>query len=413
MRNKLNPNQIIEKAKEIYGDFYIFSKMNYTGYHSNFIIICPKHGEFQKDYVHFITRRQGCPKCSFEKSKEELNNQILAEEYNNKNFKEEYDKLIENAKKENRSKGKNYYELHHIIPKSLGGSNNKENLVLLTAEEHFRAHYLLWKFTETLEMQKALWVMIINSDVKKKKLTFEELGKLRIEANRKNNKAKTKEKKNRKIPIYCLELDKTFESAKEAAIFLGNEKYSSNILAVCRKEAKAFFEYENGLRYHWCKESEKEEFIKNKEALLYEESHKNEIRGKNISKAKKGNPVFSRRGKCYLSEESKKRIGEKNKNNKFWLNKHLSEETKKKISEARKGSISSFKGKQHSEETKKKIKQARSKAIKCIETDKIYSSCKEALLDLNVANKTNSSVIAKAAKSNKLCYGFHWSFVIS
>ena len=35
---------------------------------------------------------------------------------------------------------------HHIIPKSLGGSNDKSNLVLLTPEEHF-AHYYLWKFT--------------------------------------------------------------------------------------------------------------------------------------------------------------------------------------------------------------------------------------------------------------------------
>ena len=30
-----------------------------------------------------------------------------------------------------------YYEKHHIQPKSLGGSNKKENLVRLTAREHF------------------------------------------------------------------------------------------------------------------------------------------------------------------------------------------------------------------------------------------------------------------------------------
>lgn len=41
-----------------------------------------------------------------------------------------------------------YYEVHHIIPKSLGGSNNKDNLINLTAREHFICHWLLTKFTE-------------------------------------------------------------------------------------------------------------------------------------------------------------------------------------------------------------------------------------------------------------------------
>lgn len=36
-----------------------------------------------------------------------------------------------------------YLEEHHIIPKSLGGSNNKENKILLPARVHFIAHLLL------------------------------------------------------------------------------------------------------------------------------------------------------------------------------------------------------------------------------------------------------------------------------
>lgn len=39
----------------------------------------------------------------------------------------------------------NYYENHHIIPRSLNGSNSSENLVLLTAREHFICHWLLVK----------------------------------------------------------------------------------------------------------------------------------------------------------------------------------------------------------------------------------------------------------------------------
>ena len=38
-----------------------------------------------------------------------------------------------------------YSERHHIIPKSLGGPNTKDNMVRLTAREHFIAHVLLTK----------------------------------------------------------------------------------------------------------------------------------------------------------------------------------------------------------------------------------------------------------------------------
>ena len=43
------------------------------------------------------------------------------------------------------SKRKIGYELHHIIPKSLGGSNLLDNLVLFTYREHYVAHWLLTK----------------------------------------------------------------------------------------------------------------------------------------------------------------------------------------------------------------------------------------------------------------------------
>lgn len=40
-----------------------------------------------------------------------------------------------------------YTEIHHYIPKSLGGTDSSENLVLLTGEDHFIAHWLLYKAT--------------------------------------------------------------------------------------------------------------------------------------------------------------------------------------------------------------------------------------------------------------------------
>jgi len=56
-----------------------------------------------------------------------------------------------------------YQEKHHIIPKSLGGSNKKDNLVALTPKEHFIIHILLCKFTvgkSRLKMLNALHAMM-------------------------------------------------------------------------------------------------------------------------------------------------------------------------------------------------------------------------------------------------------------
>lgn len=45
----------------------------------------------------------------------------------------------------NKNKLKGYFEKHHILPRCLGGSDKRDNLVLLTAKEHFLAHKLLTK----------------------------------------------------------------------------------------------------------------------------------------------------------------------------------------------------------------------------------------------------------------------------
>jgi hypothetical protein len=52
-----------------------------------------------------------------------------------------------------------YTELHHIIPQSLGGSNDKENLVDLTAREHFICHWLLIKMTDGEDRSKMIYAL--------------------------------------------------------------------------------------------------------------------------------------------------------------------------------------------------------------------------------------------------------------
>jgi hypothetical protein len=60
-----------------------------------------------------------------------------------------------------------YTEKHHILPKSLGGSNDKSNLVRLTAREHFICHMLLVKFTQgkdRIKMIHAAWRMTCSAN---------------------------------------------------------------------------------------------------------------------------------------------------------------------------------------------------------------------------------------------------------
>lgn len=47
-----------------------------------------------------------------------------------------------------------YTEKHHIVPKSLGGNNKKDNIATLTTREHFVCHWLLTKMTMGIEKQK-------------------------------------------------------------------------------------------------------------------------------------------------------------------------------------------------------------------------------------------------------------------
>lgn len=56
-----------------------------------------------------------------------------------------YDSLIESRRSLGRDKTNGYFESHHIVPRCLGGLDNAENLILLTAKEHFIAHLLLTK----------------------------------------------------------------------------------------------------------------------------------------------------------------------------------------------------------------------------------------------------------------------------
>ena len=67
-----------------------------------------------------------------------------------------------------------YFEGHHIIPKCKGGTGtstrpkNNSNIVLLTAREHFLAHWLLWKIYGDRQMALAFHKMLSTTNKTKR-----------------------------------------------------------------------------------------------------------------------------------------------------------------------------------------------------------------------------------------------------
>lgn len=65
----------------------------------------------------------------------------------------DYDKIYKSliSKAKLRNIKLDYFENHHIMPTSLGGTDDPENIVKLTYREHYLAHWLLLKIAKTHE----------------------------------------------------------------------------------------------------------------------------------------------------------------------------------------------------------------------------------------------------------------------
>ena len=80
--------------------------------------------------------------------------------------------------------GEEYHETHHIIPKCIGGTNDKDNLIDLFAREHFEAHRLLaLENPDNYKLIHAWWMMstTFNSDKRRVKITSEEYEEVKKE----------------------------------------------------------------------------------------------------------------------------------------------------------------------------------------------------------------------------------------
>jgi hypothetical protein len=78
------------------------------------------------------------------------------------NYQKVYNAIVENRQ---RNLPSGYVEKHHILPKSLGGDDSPQNIVKLTAREHFICHLLLTKIHQNnhltyFKMVKAFMMML-------------------------------------------------------------------------------------------------------------------------------------------------------------------------------------------------------------------------------------------------------------
>ena len=206
--------------------------------------------------------------------------------------------------------GDEYHERHHIVPKCMGGSNEKENLIDLFAREHFEAHRLLALENPKNDSLVYAWWMMGNknsvsvtaeeyAELKNKFVNLaiiqntgennpfygkhhsEETKKKMSEANKgrefsKQHKEKLSEQAKNKIgsknpfygkhhseesklrmgasknsiPIICIETGQIYRSAKEAQRKTG---ISQGTISKCIKG-----EYKQAGGFHWKKYTEQE-----------------------------------------------------------------------------------------------------------------------------------------------------------
>lgn len=187
----------------------------------------------------------------------------------------QYYAIIENANKRcsgsySRRVAKNilgYVERHHVIPKSLGGTDNEDNLVWLTAAEHLQIHLLLVKMVdnkESIRKMHAAAIRMCNPQSKTQKRIFDKkYDDIRKEAARLHSEYMKEKHKGSKNPFFNKKhteeskklislggkgLKRTAQTRKNLSLSkMGNKNPSTVIVTCphCNKVGKA-----GGMRKH-------------------------------------------------------------------------------------------------------------------------------------------------------------------
>lgn len=230
-----------------------------------------------------------------------------------------YNQLIERA--QNRTL-EGYKEKHHILPKCLGGSNDKENLVELTAREHFLCHMLLCEiYPKNVKLYQALWLMSTNknkTEGKRYKVSSRVYERIKILASEiYKNRTQTLEERQKRIQSqksrwdkkrkeqgliinedYIIDFAKLYpninltENNKHCINYsINNNIKIENILCPCNKGVKRFQNYSQGYKQYCSKKCaniyNKEKSLQTKENKGLWDKSKERLRKKEIENLSK------------------------------------------------------------------------------------------------------------------------------
>lgn len=151
---RLTNEEFIKRAREVHGDKYDYSKVEYVNNRTPVCIICPEHGEFWQIPHNHLSDANGCPKCHDSRLKKDVvscltenNIQFIDEKswdwlvYINKQYADmylpEYNVVIE-------CQGKQHFESIEYYDKTYNLEERKkrdENKLKLCIEHGIKVYY--------------------------------------------------------------------------------------------------------------------------------------------------------------------------------------------------------------------------------------------------------------------------------
>lgn len=264
-----------------------------------------------------------------------------------------------------------YTEVHHILPKCLGGTNDESNLVRMPVRYHIMAHLLLMKIHPTKrKIIYAANIMIIGNKSTKigRSLAIDKFSTRTISWVREEN---YKMRRGINSPNYGKHLSD--ETKKKISNSQKGKKISKSTREKLSKAGKG--------RKHTEQTKKKMSKTRLEKGVWNKGKHLSEETKRKLSLANKGKVI---------TEDNRQKLILTNKG------KHRSEETKRKISKANSGENNPFYKKSHSEEVKKKISEHNKgiipKNAKPVmdPIGNIYSSIKKCSIAVNVPVTTLS-----------------------
>ncbi|HPR91746.1 MAG TPA: NUMOD3 domain-containing DNA-binding protein [Candidatus Dojkabacteria bacterium] len=253
------------------------------------------------------------------------------------------------------------YELHHIIPKSLGGEDTDNNIIKLTYREHYIAHLILWKCGYQ-KMAYAFWRMNNNNKNYGARLSSRQYEQLREDRSR------------------------TLSEGQKGEL---NHQYGKHHSEEWKRKVSEKLKGRLHSPESYKRAGEKQR------------GEKNHMYGKKPSKETIDKITSKTRGQKRTEEQRQHLREGAAKADRSYLE---TESWKTKQSKAHKDYLAThdnpFLGKKHSEESKKKMSESQYKRqVYCLETQKSYKSlveaAKEVYGDRKYFNKVRNSIIQK------------------